>query len=220
MRQGTPLFISGGTRSRALWLTDRIGCQPHVSPIYDADFVAQLLWIFMVHTGEERKRLVARCMVDTVRRLETKAPRSSLSHGGRHIHLDRRAISTRTDELLNQLDCGMGILALREYISDLFAHHCAIDDKPRWACSSALLVHMLPQLHSLFPEMRIVHVAAPRENPLAAAESFAAQFPGQYARIEQNDLRWTADEVVESILSWSSTVNPRPVGASRRQMAA
>jgi hypothetical protein len=216
MIHGSPLFISGSTRSGARWLTDRIGCEENVSPIYDADFVARLLWIFMVHTGEERNRMVARCMVDAVRAQEQAPKQSRLAHGSQHLHLERAAVALRTEELLCQLHCGLGILALREYIKDLFAAHTAIDGKTRWACNSALLVHMLPQLHSLFPDMRIVHVFRPGDELVPFADTFGTQFPGQYVRVDSANVRWQADEMVQSILAWSSRQNPRPVGASRR----
>jgi len=211
----SPLFVSGSCLSGSRRLTERLGREPAVSPIHDADFVARLLWIFMVHTGEDRKRMIVRCISDTLRVLE-KTGRDLHGDEARRLNIDRTEMACRTGDLLDQLDCGLGILALREFLGGLFQAHCAQDNKPVWVCNSVLLSHMLPQLQGLFPNLHMVHVIRPGEQIFPMAKTFPERFPGQYLRVDGSSLDARADEVVKRILEWATQSTPRPAGAHPR----
>jgi hypothetical protein len=212
----SPLFVSGSTSSGARQLTGQLGLSSELSPIYNADFVAKLLWIFMVNTGEDRRTLLVRCMSDTLRATEAATRDGDWNATTRPLLLERDDVSHRTRILLDQLDCGLGPLALREFVGGLFDAHCTRDGKPNWVCSSALLAHMMPQIQSLFPDMRMVHVLKPKETIFPMAQTFQQRFPGQYRRIDGSQLDTAGPDVVRRIISWASAETHRPAGACPR----
>jgi len=212
----SPLFVSGSALSGATQLTEHLGRSHKLSAIYNADFVARLMWIFMVNTGEDLKTQLVRCMSDTLRTTEATQRVGAACSDTRPLLLEREDVSHRTRVLLDQLDCGLGPLALREFVGGLFDAHCARDGKPDWVCSSSLLAHMMPQVRSLFPDMRLVHVLQPKETLFPMAQTFQQRFPGQYCRIDGSQLGADHRDVVSRIIAWAGAETHRPAGAHPR----
>jgi len=159
----------------------------------------------MIHTGEDRKRLTVRCLNDMLRSQDLRRRDSASPIRG----YDRADLAARTAVLFEQLDCGMGLLALHEFVAGLFEAYRQTDGSDGgWVCNSALLAHMLPQLRCVFPDARMVHVIRPDEQAFPMSKTFAARFPGHYYRVHASSLDDRAETVVQHILAWVQTTRP------------
>jgi len=164
MSDSSPIFIGGAGRSGTTLVVDMIGLHPRISPIYETDFVIQL--IDLLFTGKQLplQKFVAsltHCMDEWTRPLplrpHNKREHERYHHGPHHILFDRSFALDRTITFASALKRGEVEAGFRDFLTALFAEHCRLDGKPRWANKTPAYVHHLPLLQKLFPAMRFVH---------------------------------------------------------------
>lgn len=215
-----PLFIGGVPNSGATWLTDRLGVEGGLSPAYEADLVARVLFVYQTTRGIARNQALARAAADAVRYANGTPKRliSGYAHGPRHLNLEADWLSTRTAVLIDELDVGLGLYAIREFLLDVLCRHAELDGRLHWACKATLFPHMLPQLMAVFPDMCFVHVVremTPEGGPLYEAwlnnaDQFAQAHPHHYARVDYTDLLHHMEDTIQGILQWATREQPAP----------
>jgi hypothetical protein len=162
-----PIFIGGAGRSGTTLVVDLLGTHPRLSPIYETDFVGQLLRT-VLHpfgpagaTADRIRRLMDEWTEPLPHRPHTKREHERYRHGPHHVLLTRELVLERTERLVADLErSGPGPSAaplLRAYLTDLFDRHAALDDKPRWINKTPGYVMMLDLLHEVFPDLLFVH---------------------------------------------------------------
>ena len=164
MNNRSPIFIGGAGRSGTTLLVDMLGLHPRISPIYETDFVVQLIeLIFQVNrpAREPLAELVTQCMDDWTRPLphrpHNKREHERYHHGPHHILFDRKFALDRTAEFVIAVKNGRIAFGFRNLLIALFREHCRLDQKARWANKTPAYVQHLPALHRLFPKMRFIH---------------------------------------------------------------
>jgi len=137
-----------------------LGLHPRISPIYETDFVVQLANLLTridEGTPDQVRRILDQWTRPLPRRPDNKRPHERYHHGAHYILFDRSFAMARVDDLVHAISTGQAVDGLRTFISELFAEHCRIDNKPNWANKTPAYVHHLPLLEQLFPGMRFLH---------------------------------------------------------------
>ena len=156
------LFIGGAGRSGTTLAVDLLGLHPRVSAIYETDFVGQLIQLMSRDlpaplVAEQTLIFMERWTRPLPHRPHNKRAHERYHHGPHHILFDRAFAMARTEELCGAIVQGRGALGLRHFVDALFAEHCRLDEKPRWANKTPAYVQLLPTLAQLWPEMRFLH---------------------------------------------------------------
>lgn len=173
-----PVFIGGSLRSGTTVLADLIGCHPEISPIYETDFVINLLkQVFgegLDAGSPDRIRAVMRQFVERMPRMGgRKKPYERYVHGNSHLQLDPGFVLAETEWLVANLQPDP-VGALRTFITTVFDHHAANDGKPSWANKTPANLHFARALRVVFPDLRLIHVF--RDGRDVAASSTALTF--------------------------------------------
>ncbi len=158
-----PVFIGGAGRSGTTLAVDLLGTHPHLSPIYETDFVLVLARLLLRPAGppELIRRRVWQAMDQWTRPLphrpHTKRSHETYRHGPHHVLFDRPFALAVTEQLLDDLDHEPPPVALRRFLDRLFARHAALDRKPRWINKTPAYVQRLDLLHELYPDLLFIH---------------------------------------------------------------
>ncbi|NUN97401.1 MAG: sulfotransferase [Candidatus Omnitrophica bacterium] len=160
-----PVLIGGAGRSGTTLVVDMLGLHPHLSPIYETDFVLRLLkWLLAGkrHGVEETRAKFEAYMDEWTRPLpirpHEKRPQERYHHGPHYILFEREFAMERTRAFLADLGRRAPTEAARGLIEDLFAEHRRRDGKPRWVNKTPDYIDHLPDLQAVFPDMRFIHV--------------------------------------------------------------
>jgi len=159
-----PVFIGGAGRSGTTLLVDVFGVHSQLSPIYETDFVVQLIPELFGGHGRTQAQIEARVrsFMDTWTaplpiRPHNKRAYERYLHGPHHVLFTREHALRSLDELFVDLRAGQGVPAFRRFMDRLFQAHCAAADKPRWINKTPAYVHLLPALDQLYPGFRFLH---------------------------------------------------------------
>ncbi len=159
-----PVFIGGAGRSGTTLVVDLFGVHSQLSPIYETDFVAQL--IPELFGGHRRPPEViearVRSFMDTWTaplplRPHNKREYERYLHGPHHVLFSREQALEALDRMFEDLSAGGGPRAFRRFLDTLFDAHCEASGKPRWINKTPVYVHLLPALDQLYPGFRFVH---------------------------------------------------------------
>jgi len=159
-----PVFIGGAGRSGTTLVVDMLGLHPHLSPIYETDFVLQLAGLLFASQGltypelsEEVLRRMDHWSESLPHRPHNKQPYERYHHGPHYILFDRNFVLACTSDLLRDIEKGRVREGFRDFLVALFEEQCRRDGKPRWINKTPAYVVHLPLLRRLFPEMRFIH---------------------------------------------------------------
>lgn len=170
-----PVFIGGAVRSGTTLLADMLGCHPQVSPIYETEFLVNLLDVLFCEADyPSRIRSTMRRFVDRMPTLGQKKPaHERFVHGRYHVLLEPGAVLDETERFIEECSRD-AISAYRGFIERLFSRHALADDKPGWVNKTPAALHYAPALHHAFPDLLLVHVY--RDGRAVAASSLPLDF--------------------------------------------
>lgn len=159
-----PVFIGGAGRSGTTLVADMFGVHTQLSPIYETDFVVQLVPELFGGHGRSVDQIEARVRsfmdawtAPLPLRPHNKREYERYLHGPHHVLFSRELAMAELEVLLAALRRGEGPEAFRHFLNTLFGAHAAADDKPRWINKTPAYVHLLPALDQLYPDFRFVH---------------------------------------------------------------
>jgi len=159
-----PVFIGGAGRSGTTLAVDLLGTHPHLSPVYETDFVLVLARMLLRPAGapELVRQRVWQAMDHWTRSLphrpHSKRSHETYRHGPHHVLFDRPFALACTEQLLADLDAGTPPrTALRRCLDRLFGRHAELDRKPRWINKTPGYVQHLDLLFELYPDLVFVH---------------------------------------------------------------
>jgi len=232
MNQDQPVFIGGAGRSGTTLVVDMLGLHPRLSPVYETDFVLQLMSLVLGQPLRVKtlQKDIIRIMDEWTKPLphrpHNKREHEKFHHGAHHILFDRPLAMDQTRRFLEEVASGRAIAGLRALVHSLFSEHCGLDDKPRWINKTPDYVQQLPTLHKLFPDLRFIHCIrdgrdiacsvitrpwGPKTVPEAAAwwrgkiESgvqFGKAHPEQYLEVRYEDVVRDPAAQLRQILAW------------------
>ncbi len=170
-----PVFIGGCGRSGTTRLVDLLGCHPQLSPIYETEFVRQVINMVLASPDPGEAGLAARIRrlmhdwsKDLPFRPHAKHAHETYRHGAHYIRFSHAEAMEETERLLDTLRAGRPAEGLRRFVLGLFALHAAHDGKPYWINKVPRYVLMLPAMKALFPDLRFIHcVRDPRDVALS-----------------------------------------------------
>jgi hypothetical protein len=164
MSESTPIFVGGAGRSGTTLVVDLLGLHPRISPVYETDFVIELIDLLFSDKPPPLDEVVDRartCMDKWTRPLPLrphyKREHERFHHGPHYILFDREFALARTAEFIQSVKQGRAAAGLRALMIALFREHCRLDGKVRWANKTPAYVNHMPILHRLFPRMRFIH---------------------------------------------------------------
>ena len=164
MSSDFPVFIGGAGRSGTTLVVDMFGVHSHLSPIYETDFVVQLIPELFGGHGRSRDQIEARVRsfmdqwtAPLPLRPHNKREYERYLHGPHHVLFTRETALAELDRLFEALRAGQGVPAFRTFLDALFGAHCEAAGKPRWINKTPAYVHLLPALDQLYPGFRFVH---------------------------------------------------------------
>lgn len=143
-------------------LVDLIGCHPAISPIYETDFLVNLLeLLFAPPPDTDIPASVQNTLARFVERIPTmgakKRPYERYVHGNRHLRFDPAFVAVQTSRLLHrQATDPLG--AFQDFVRAMFEHHAANDGKPQWINKTPANLHFARGLRVAFPDMLLIHV--------------------------------------------------------------
>lgn len=159
-----PVFIGGAGRSGTTLLVDMLGLHPHLSPIYETDFVIDLLHILLARPQLDPSKVGPKVMAAMDRwtkplphRPHNKREHERYHHGVHHILFDRPFAMRQTEIFIAELAHGNLLANFRGLIDALFTEHCRLDGKPRWINKTPIYVSLLPALRTFFPDLKFIH---------------------------------------------------------------
>lgn len=164
MKDNSPIFIAGAGRSGTTLFADMLGLYPRLSPVYETDFVMQL--VDLLFTGKNLPPSQAAALALQIMdkwtaplplRPHFKREHERYDHGPHHILFDRAFAMARTKEFVQAVQSGRAFDGLRALMTSLFSEHCRLDNKPRWVNKTPAYIHCLPLLLRMFPTMRLIH---------------------------------------------------------------
>jgi hypothetical protein len=159
MNNIAPVFIGGAGRSGTSLVVDMLGLHPRLSPIYETDFLLQLMRLLFsappvsVNTlpinslGEKIDQIMDEWTKPLPHRPHNKRQHERFHHGVHHILFDRPFALEQTPHLREAVANAQAPAGLRTFIGKLFAEHCRLDGKPRWINKTPDYVQHLPILH-------------------------------------------------------------------------
>ncbi len=164
MSADCPVFIGGAGRSGTTLVADLFGVHSQLSPIYETEFVVQLLRELFGNHGRSRDEIEARArkLMDIwteplPHRPHNKREYERYLHGPHHVLFTRGLAMGCLEELFENLRAHQGLRAFQRFINVLFEAHTRADGKPRWINKTPCYVDVLPALARLFPSLRFIH---------------------------------------------------------------
>jgi hypothetical protein len=157
------VFIGGAGRSGTTLVADMLGLHPLLSPVYETDFVLQLMSLVVGKPVRVKtlQRDIIRIMDEWTKPLphrpHNKREHEKFHHGAHHILFDRPLAMDQTRRFIEEVTGDRALAGLRTLVQNLFAEHCRLDGKPRWINKTPDYVQQLPALHELFPHLRFIH---------------------------------------------------------------
>ncbi len=164
--QFRPIFVCGAGRSGTTLVADMLGHHPDISPVYETDFVVALHDILFraerrTTTPGDRDGAILALMDDWSRSLprrpHNKRVHERYRHGPHHLLFDRDLVMRSTRSLLDQLEPGAELPAVRRFLTTLFDAHARLDGKPHWLTKTPSYVEILPFLRDMFPDLLVIH---------------------------------------------------------------
>ncbi len=178
-----PLFIGGHVRSGTTMLCDMMGCHPRISPIYETEFVINLLQVVFGARSELPLPLpeaIRRILDRFARGMDTMGTNRQayerFVHGMAHLAFTPDELRAAGDRLAEAVaDPGKDrLLAMRRFVTELFDRHCAADGKPRWVNKTPANLQYAAGLRVLFPDLVLIHIV--RDGRDVAASSITREF--------------------------------------------
>jgi len=163
MTRNEPVFIGGAGRSGTTLVVDMLGLHPRLSPIYETDFVLQLISLVVSRPMRVKtlQKDILRIMDEWTRPLphrpHNKREHERFHHGAHHVLFDRPLAMERTRQFIEEVISDRALPGLCALVNNLFSEHCRLDGKPRWINKTPDYVQQLPTLHQLFPDLRFIH---------------------------------------------------------------
>ena len=127
---------------------------PKLSPIYETDFVVQIVALMSSGLAADRLveqiwRFVDQWSQQLPHRPHNKREHERYHHGQHHLLFHRSTVLHRTRLYLDDVVRGRAVSGLGTMMRDLFAVHRSLDGKPRWVNKAPAYVQILPVLHRM-----------------------------------------------------------------------
>jgi hypothetical protein len=202
----TPVFIGGAGRSGTTLAVDLLGLHPQLSPVYETDFVLKLIGLLAQRRPTQvLQGQVQALLADWAARLDDRPSEKRIHeryhHGPHYLRFSPADLAELTRTLsaaLTQEACGgpsdARWRALRAGVPALFDAHAQADGKPHWVNKTPAYILLLPQLRSLWPDLRFVHCV--RDGRAVAASVLTRSWGPRDAA---GAARWWADRVTQGL---------------------
>lgn len=158
------LFVGGMGRSGTTLLVNLMGLHSALCPIYETEFVYDLLMLFLPRNGlslvEKKKRyggLVGRWGNKLSMMPTMKGDHERYPYGPHYITFTKEYLFAHTEAFLNRVDRGNLRQCLRAYILDILTLQTRDEGKPRWVNKVPKYIHVIHLLHYLFPGMKFIN---------------------------------------------------------------
>ncbi|MEC4893966.1 MAG: sulfotransferase [Oscillatoria sp. PMC 1051.18] len=224
-----PVFIGGSGSSGTTLLVDMLGLHSQLSPIYETKFVLDIARLLLLNTNLLKNRiyeLMEEWTLPLPYRPHQKSSHERYHHGSHYILFTSEEGMAATQTLLSNLRDDNALSCFREFVTSLFAYHCAVDGKPRWINKLPLYLTALPLLLEIFPAMKFIHcvrdgrdvacsvikrswgpdnyveVAQWWQDQVSMGVQFEQTYPDICRTIRYEDLIISPDRVLPDIFAW------------------
>ena len=174
-----PIFIGGAGRSGTTLLVDLIGGHSAISPIYETDFVQNLIYMLVGKsqlTIDEKLRRLSIYLQTWGEQIEdkphNKGAHERFVHGPHYLRFSQLEFNQASRQLLSEVAAGLlPLTAISKMVNQLFSVHVAADDKSAWVNKTPSNLSVAPELHRMFPNMKFIHcVRDPRDVACSVVE--------------------------------------------------
>jgi hypothetical protein len=167
-----PIFVGGAGRSGTTLLVDLIGGHSEISPVYETDFVQNVIYMLIGRSqlplAQKLSRLEAYLQSwgeQIENKPHNKGANERFVHGPHYLRFTESQFSVASTDLLSAVARGVEPTdALANMITSLFSSHAIADDKKVWVNKTPANLSIAPELHQMFPRMKFLHcVRDPRD---------------------------------------------------------
>ena len=159
-----PIFIGACGRSGTTMTVDLLGLHPLLSPVYETQFVVELIHNFYQNTDSplnERIESYRRSAYDWSKCLENpphnKRQHERYHHGYHYYCFDADFFRERTDQFIARLSNHPPGNIIPDYIRDIFQRHAENDGKPFWINKTPVYIYAPTALLDWFPNLKLIH---------------------------------------------------------------
>ncbi len=145
-------------------LVNMLGLHPKLSPIYETDFIYELLKIYFYEpelSAEKKSSRFIRFLIDWSKNIgnfpDIKNKNEKYPIGFHRFAMDQKELLELTKKFLLKFESLGSVKSIRWYLDKVFQYHIKTDKAEFWLNKSPRYISVVDSLDIIFPEMKFIN---------------------------------------------------------------